>query len=121
LMVVVGAFTQVQQALRWFVDNFNTIADWLATLRRVASFRFALVAIDKLDKEGGQIDYVSGSDGKITFENLHVVSPTGSAMLSDEHVEICRGEHVLIIGEPGVSRLRRFPTQNLRQPAIVSG
>ncbi len=34
LMVAAGAFTQVQQSLRWFVDNFNTIADWLATLRR---------------------------------------------------------------------------------------
>ena len=51
LMVVVGAFTQVQQALRWFVDNFNTIADWLATLRRVASFRRALVDMDKLGHE----------------------------------------------------------------------
>ena len=28
LMMVVGAFNQVQQALRWFVDNFSTIADW---------------------------------------------------------------------------------------------
>jgi vitamin B12/bleomycin/antimicrobial peptide transport system ATP-binding/permease protein len=40
LMLAVGAFKQVQQALRWFVDNFSTIADWRATLLRVASFRF---------------------------------------------------------------------------------
>ena len=48
LMMAVGAFNQVQQALRWFVDNFSTIADWRATLLRVASFRLALVEIDKL-------------------------------------------------------------------------
>ena len=42
LMMAVGAFNQVQQALRWFVDNFSTIADWRATLLRVASFRLAL-------------------------------------------------------------------------------
>src|SRR6185437_11550900 len=42
LMMVVGAFQQVQQALRWFVDNVGTIADWRATLLRVTSFRDAL-------------------------------------------------------------------------------
>ena len=32
LMMVVGAFNQVQQSLRWFVDNTGSIADWRATL-----------------------------------------------------------------------------------------
>lgn len=32
VMMAVGAFIQVQQALRWFVDNFSTIAQWRATL-----------------------------------------------------------------------------------------
>jgi ABC-type uncharacterized transport system fused permease/ATPase subunit len=58
LMVAVGAFNQVQQALRWFVDNFSQIADWRATLLRVASFRLALVEIDKLGRESGQIELV---------------------------------------------------------------
>ena len=39
LMVIVGAFNQVQNALRWFVDNFSNLADWRATLLRVARFR----------------------------------------------------------------------------------
>src|SRR5216684_366140 len=38
LMMAAGAFIQVQSSLRWFVDNFSTIADWRATLLRVASF-----------------------------------------------------------------------------------
>ncbi len=45
LMVVVGAFMQVQQALRWFIDNFSSIADWRATLLRIASFRETTVTI----------------------------------------------------------------------------
>jgi vitamin B12/bleomycin/antimicrobial peptide transport system ATP-binding/permease protein len=36
LMLASGAFMQVQSSLRWFVDNFSTIADWRATLLRVA-------------------------------------------------------------------------------------
>ena len=43
LMMAAGAFTQVQQSLRWFVDNTGAIADWRATLLRVGGFpwRFA--------------------------------------------------------------------------------
>ena len=43
LMMAAGAFNQVQSSLRWFVDNFSTIADWRATLLRVADFRRALI------------------------------------------------------------------------------
>lgn len=43
MMMAAGAFNQVQSSLRWFVDNFPTIADWRATLIRVASFRRALM------------------------------------------------------------------------------
>ena len=44
LMMVIGAFNQVQNALRWFVDNVDKIADWRARLQRVSSFRDSLLA-----------------------------------------------------------------------------
>ena len=108
LMVVVGAFTQVQQALRWFVDNFNTIADWLATLRRVASFRRALVDMDKMGHETGRIEFVDPSNGKAIFENLTLALPGGGAALDEAHVEIARGERVLIVGEAGAGLTTLF-------------
>jgi putative ATP-binding cassette transporter len=43
LMVVVGAFSQVNQSLRWFVDNFALLAEWRAALFRVIRFREALL------------------------------------------------------------------------------
>ena len=43
LMVVVGAFNQVNQSLRWFVDNFAVLAEWHASLFRVTKFREALL------------------------------------------------------------------------------
>jgi len=55
LMMAVGAFNQVQQSLRWFVDNFSTIADWRATLLRVAEFRRALLVCDAVP--GAQSDH----------------------------------------------------------------
>src|SRR5580700_8100263 len=45
LMMAAGAFSQAQSSLRWFIDNFSAIADWRASLLRVANFRHALIHI----------------------------------------------------------------------------
>jgi vitamin B12/bleomycin/antimicrobial peptide transport system ATP-binding/permease protein len=46
LMVVVGAFYQVNQSLRWFVDNFALLAEWRAALFSVIRFREVLLMPD---------------------------------------------------------------------------
>ena len=51
LMMAAGAFNQVQSSLRWFVDNFSTIADWRATLLRVADFRRAVLDCDAVSPD----------------------------------------------------------------------
>ena len=48
LMMVAAAFSQVQTSLRWFIDNFGVIADWRATLLRIADFRAALIGYPPL-------------------------------------------------------------------------
>ncbi len=108
LMVAVGAFNQVQQALRWFIDNFSSIADWRATLLRVASFRQALAEMDRLGQRTGQIERVEASDGKLTFENLGVASPAGCTALSEPHISIAPGERVLIVGAAKVGKTNLF-------------
>ena len=107
-MMAVGAFIQVQQALRWFVDNFSTIADWRATLLRVASFRRALVEMDKLGHKTGQIECGAASDGNLTFDNLGIASPAGCTALSELHIVIAPGERVLIVGAAKVGKTNLF-------------
>jgi vitamin B12/bleomycin/antimicrobial peptide transport system ATP-binding/permease protein len=104
MMMAVGAFIQVQQALRWFIDNFSNIADWRATLLRVASFRQAVLSVDELGTAASQIEIAEGSDDKFEIDSLEIASPTGSTMLNERHVEIVPGERVLILGEPGTGK-----------------
>jgi vitamin B12/bleomycin/antimicrobial peptide transport system ATP-binding/permease protein len=99
LMVAVGAFNQVQQALRWFVDNFSVIADWRATLLRVASFRQALIEVDRLGEERGQIEVVPTQDDQLVFDNIGIALPAGCSRLSEKHAVIHAGERVLITGK----------------------
>jgi vitamin B12/bleomycin/antimicrobial peptide transport system ATP-binding/permease protein len=108
LMMSVGAFMQVQQTLRWFIDNFSTLADWRATLLRVVSFRMAVLTMDRLGVTENLIEFVKASDGKLAFENLQVATPTGCTMLSERHVEIARGDRVLIVGESGTGKTILF-------------
>src|SRR6202008_4137414 len=78
LMMAAAAFTQAQSSLRWFVDNFSTIADWRATLMRVASFRYAPVTAEELRDFESRIPYEEGESGILKIEDLKIVSPAGS-------------------------------------------
>jgi putative ATP-binding cassette transporter len=108
LMMASGAFIQVQSSLRWFVDNFSTLADWRATLLRVASFRRALLACDDLHEVASRIDYAEGEPGKIVIDRLEIASSAGAAKLAESHVEVKSGERVLVIGESGNARTLFF-------------
>jgi vitamin B12/bleomycin/antimicrobial peptide transport system ATP-binding/permease protein len=108
LMMAVGAFVQVQQSLRWFIDNFSNIADWRATLLRIGSFREAVMAMDQVGVTEPRIDYVETSGTRFGFENLQIATPTGSTMLSEQRVEIALGERVLIAGAHGIGKTILF-------------
>jgi len=108
LMLVVGAFNQVQTSLRWFVDNFSSIADWRATLLRVASFRGALVTMDSLGESTQRIDLQETESPGIRLDDLQVAAPASSIRLSEQHVDLAPGERVLIAGERGLDRTLLF-------------
>jgi putative ATP-binding cassette transporter len=108
LMMVVGAFIQVQQALRWCIDNSSTIADWRATLLRVASFREMVVTMDRLAATENRIECVEAVGGTMSFENLEIATPKGCTTLSERHVVIRPGERVLIVGDSGSGKTMLF-------------
>ena len=108
LMLASGAFMQVQSSLRWFVDNFSTIADWRATLLRVASFRGAVLATDELHDVASHIEFIDGSPGRVALDDLTISSPSGCIKLEEARTELLRGEHVLVTGVSGTGKTLLF-------------
>ena len=108
LMMVIGAFNQVQQSLRWFVENFDEIADWRATLLRVMALREALAADDTPGGEPGGIGLREHALGGLGFENLSVAVGGVRATLDPARVEVAPGERVLIIAERGSDKSALF-------------
>jgi putative ATP-binding cassette transporter len=107
-MLAAAAFQQAQGSLRWFVDNFGAIADWRATLLRVANFRAALIASESQDDVGSRIEYADGAPGAMAFDELQVDSPVGREGFREQRVVIRAGEHVLICGTPGEGKTPLF-------------
>jgi putative ATP-binding cassette transporter len=97
LMMVVGAFNQVQNSLKWFVDNFPAIADWRATLLRVSRFRSGLSVLDP-DPEAVLSGITVGPHpaGQMSFESLSLTQQGRTMSFATSHIEVRQGERVLI-------------------------
>ncbi len=108
LMMAAGAFTQVVSSLRWFIDNFSVIADWRATLLRVANFRHALINTAEPQGFESRIAYVEGEPGAIIIEGLTIVSAANADMLKERKVIVTTGARALISGAPGTGKTQLF-------------
>jgi putative ATP-binding cassette transporter len=108
LMMAVGAFNQVHSSLRWFINNIGAIADWRATLLRVAAFRRALIEADVLHRAEERIEFAENETASLTFDGLEIASPAGCTKLVEPRVEIGAGERVIVTGDPGAGKTLLF-------------
>lgn len=107
LMMVVGAFNQVQQALRWFVDNFPRIADWRAALGRVASFYRAMDEAE-VEDDTERLEIEPHPGGALAFDRVGILLKDGHVVIKDATAEIRPGERVLIVGASGAGKSTLF-------------
>ncbi len=108
LMMAAAAFTQAQSSLRWFVDNFSLIADWRATLLRVASLRQVLASDLQALSGGSRIAYAQDENGSLAIEDLTVRTWTGHDRLDTPHLALGAGQRLLILGAPGTEKTLLF-------------
>lgn len=108
LMMVVGAFNQVQSSLRWFIDSFARIADWRAALHRVVVFRDALDFVDEYENDQEQIEILPHPEGHLVFDQTKISLIDGEEVIADATAHILPGERVLLQGPSGSGKSTLF-------------
>jgi vitamin B12/bleomycin/antimicrobial peptide transport system ATP-binding/permease protein len=109
VMQAASAFTIVQAAFNWLVDNYPRLADWTASARRVSSFMVSLDALERAESgegagriERGEISEPSGT--ALRLKHLSVTLDDGTAVVKDAEVTVAPGERVLVAGESGTGK-----------------
>ena len=106
VMQAASAFTIVQAAFNWLVDNYPRLADWTASARRVSSLMVSLDALERAEQgEGiGRIERSEVTGAALRLSNLSVTLDNGAAVVKDAEVDILPGERVLVAGESGTGK-----------------
>ena len=101
LMQTAQAFGQVQGALSWFVDAYGSLAEWRATVLRLAVFRDAL-ADDPTPAAATLPNPVDdNAQPALNVNNLVVATPQGRVLLELPALVLRPADWVLVTGASG--------------------
>jgi putative ATP-binding cassette transporter len=106
VMQAASAFTIVQGAFNWLVDNYPRLADWTASARRVSSLMVSLDALERAESGEGpeRIERGNTAGAAMRLADLSVTLDDGTAVVKDAEVVITPGERVLVAGESGTGK-----------------
>lgn len=103
-----SAFTIVQAAFGWLVDNYTRLADWSAGARRIASLMVSLDALERAE-EGHGVGRITRNEGNspdiaMRLTDLSVTLDDGTVVIGDAEVAIAPGERILLAGKSGTGK-----------------
>jgi vitamin B12/bleomycin/antimicrobial peptide transport system ATP-binding/permease protein len=107
VMQAASAFTIVQSAFGWLVDNYPRLADWNACARRIASLMMSLDGLERAELGDGigRIKRGKTEGGAIlSLNDLSVTLDDGTAVVGEAEVAIEAGERLLVAGESGTGK-----------------
>jgi vitamin B12/bleomycin/antimicrobial peptide transport system ATP-binding/permease protein len=106
-MQAASAFTIVQTAFGWLVDNYPRLADWNACARRIASLMMSLDGLERAEGGDGVGRITRGEtegDAILSLQDLSVTLDDGTAVVGEAEVVIEPGERLLVAGESGTGK-----------------
>ncbi len=107
VMQAASAFTIVQTAFGWLVDNYPRLADWNACARRIASLMMSLDGLERAERGDGIGRIQRGETEGEAILSLHDLSVTlddGTAVVGEAEVVVEPGERLLVAGESGTGK-----------------
>ncbi|MGB8111915.1 MAG: ABC transporter ATP-binding protein/permease [Pseudolabrys sp.] len=104
VMQAASAFTIVQSAFGWLVDNYPRLADWNACARRIASLMMSIDSLERAES-GDDIGRIVRGETKdksmLSLSELTVTLGDGTAVVDQAEVLVEPGERLLVAGDSG--------------------
>src|SRR5215213_2059451 len=107
VMQAASAFTIVQTAFGWLVDNYPRLADWNACARRIASLMMSLDGLERAERGDGFGRIKRGEtegEAMLSLKDFSVTLDDGTAVVGDAEVVVQAGERLLVAGESGTGK-----------------
>lgn len=101
LMQISSAFGQVQGALSWFISAFSDLAEWKASVNRLAGFH---AAVDAAHEEREGVLVTANNVGAILIDRLVLNVPNGPALTKEQTADIQAGQRILVAGPSGCGK-----------------
>ncbi|WP_341312054.1 ABC transporter ATP-binding protein/permease [Paraburkholderia sp. IMGN_8] len=106
LMQIADAFGSVSESLSWFINNYDTLVQWRATVNRLREFRRVMQlphlkeSVSPATEHGGiNLHYVDES--QLATHNLTLALPNGETLASVRDIAIKPGSRWLVRGPSG--------------------
>ena len=103
---VAGAFGEVQEAMSWIVSRYGDLADWAATVERLATFQHTLEAAHAAASSGIAATVGTGPD--LVVRNLRLNLPDGTTLVENGALHIQGGGGTVIRGPSGAGKSTLF-------------
>ena len=101
LMQTIGAFSQLQASLSFFIDSYKVIAEWCSVVERLSGFERALERVRIRAATDGGVRHVDGGTGHVTVEAVDLHLPDGQPLIANVNLSLQRGDTVLLGGSSG--------------------
>jgi len=101
LMQTISAFGRVQDALSYFVESYDVIAQLAAVTRRLAGFTEHMEEVAEI---GSSVRREAHTGKMLSLDELQVSLPDGKTLLENCTLELPQGSHVLVTGLSGCGK-----------------
>jgi putative ATP-binding cassette transporter len=123
------AYGEVSAALTWFVNAYQEIARWRATIERLITLgeEIDTAGAELADKAGVRVDVVPAS--QIRIDHLRLARPDGHVLIEGADAVIAPGDTVALVGPTGsgkrtllraIAGIWRFGHGRIEMPANTS-
>jgi len=101
-----GAFGRVQESLSWFIEAYDSLAAWRATVERLTTFHDAIVQARAAAGEGLRV--TAATDAALHLSDVTLSLPGGANLLENADLTLEPGRSVVVTGRSGSGKSTLF-------------